>query len=44
MTTQQAFDLEKLTGESLNYKNEKKKKKEADVMRQKSSADVGSKE
>ena len=42
MTTQQAFDLEKLTGESLNYKNEKKK--EADVMRQKSSADVGSKE
>ena len=25
MTTQQAFDLEKLTGESLNYKNEKEK-------------------
>ena len=40
-----AFDFEKLiTEESLNYKNEKKNIKAADVMRQKSSAVVGSKE
>ena len=44
MMTYQAFDFEKLTDESLNYKMKKKNIKAADIRGRESSADVCSKE